>query len=58
MQVLLGRQYGVWISARRLAEGLEIPARPVGVSAKVLERAGRATATYIATGQVRTGGEG
>lgn len=50
MQLFLGLTYGVWISARRLLQGLKVPARPVGISRTVMQRAGTAVIRHLRTG--------
>lgn len=51
MQEYLGYAYGVWIGAKRLLQGLRIPARPVGVSTQVLSRAGLEISNFLLTGR-------
>lgn len=50
MQIFLGKTFGVWMPEARLLAGLVIPARAVGVSAGMLNRAGVAILRNL-TGQ-------
>jgi len=52
MRVKLGLTYGVWISNRRLLQGILIPPRRLSVNPVMRRRAAAILRSYIATGRI------